>query len=169
LTHEQIHFPSQLKALCLASKQLRALTIPRLYKGVVIDLWSNTQVDKIMRRVANGAATHFRYTNEVVFIARKRLLGPESALARSDRMKPQETRDCKRLKQIQSMTAGHKFHTVRMLLQLFPHNYLKSFQSVVHVLSLLFKLQASDMDMLIAIIQNQIKSNIHDVLSLSSD
>ena len=91
----------------------------------MIDVWSKAQVARVMRSVANGGAMYFRKTNEVMFVAEKPFLCPESVLASSDRMYPRER---ERLEKTNSMTADQKSNIVQILLQLFPRNNLRSIQ-----------------------------------------
>lgn len=74
----------------------------------MVDVWSNTQIDRMMRSVANGAAAHFRNTTKVVIVTEGPFLCPESAFTRLS--EGFDTVVARRLK-AQSMTADQKFQT----------------------------------------------------------
>jgi hypothetical protein len=65
-TRSKVDFNSDLKSLCLTSKYMSSLALPRLYSTVCVRLWDKRPLEAFFRSVGHGAGLHFGKTKTLI-------------------------------------------------------------------------------------------------------
>ncbi len=62
----QVRLPSDLKTLCLVCKELRALSIPHLYRRIHLCVWSPDQNTQFFRSMSAGGGLHLSNVRSLI-------------------------------------------------------------------------------------------------------